>query len=193
MIIIQTWPSYLCSSAEAQHNWERSDNLICYEDGGKKGQSLSFIKRINKTAGTHKESHSWRQTESHCSINQRRTKRFNDSPRPKLFLLRSLHLHTEHNLTSSPSGLISDFMELFVPACRQFPELLLFTGLLTRGQRMCYILGAVLCSFENSNSQKSFEFFLLLSKIPSLLSLISILLGALSSDILLYYFKPPNF
>lgn len=123
----------------------------------KKGQSLSFIKRINKTAVTHKASHSWRQTESHCSINQSRTKRFNDNPRPKLFLLRSLHLRTEHNLTSSPSGLISDFMKLFVPACRQFPELLPFTGLLTRGQRMCYT-GCALLFWEFKFSK---EFWIL--------------------------------
>lgn len=111
----------------------------------KKSQFLSFMQRINKTAVTHKELHSWGETESHCSKNQRRTKRFNEDRRPKPFLLRGLHPHAEHNLTSSPSGLPNDVMELLVLACRHLPELLLFPGLLSRW-RAKNLLSGVLCS-----------------------------------------------
>lgn len=71
------------------------------------------MQRINTTAVSHKELHSWGETETHCSKKQRRTKRFNENPRPKPFLPRDWHQRAEHNLTSSPSGLPSDFMELF--------------------------------------------------------------------------------
>lgn len=85
------------------------------------------MQRINTTAVSHKELHSWGETEPHCSKNQRRTKRFNENPRPKPFLPRDWHQRAEHNLTSSPSGLPSDFMELFGLAP---PRVLFFPGLL---------------------------------------------------------------
>lgn len=139
MVMIRTRPNYLCCAGEPQDSFERQVHLLWRKKKKKKTLVPKVYIKNKTTTVSHKESHSWAETEPHCSQNQRRTKRFNERIQEP-FLPRDWHQRAEHNLTSSASGLPSDFMGMVY---RHFHELFLFLGFVP--EKAKHLLSPALC------------------------------------------------